>query len=101
MGYQTCHTLEVDDNNLELHKKQIGELSGYDCRNWLWEDEAKWYDHEEHMRNYSKAHPTTLFTLTGNGEETDDNWIEYHRNGKMQRCDGEIVYPKFNEGEMK
>ena len=38
-----------------------------------------------------------LFTLWSSGEFTEDLWIRYYRNGKMQKCIAEITYPDYDE----
>jgi hypothetical protein len=53
------------------------------------------------MRIVSLKWPDILFELKGSGDEYDDLWIKYFKNGKMQACYAEIVYPKFNENEME
>ena len=47
--------------------------------------DTKWYDHEADMQALSQMWPNVLFTLTGKGEDQDDQWVEYHTNGKVQR----------------
>jgi len=96
MGYYTTHELEIirgDDYETE-HKKEISALSGYnDCFSG---EGIKWYDHEKHMRAYSKKHPETLFKLIGDGEENGDLWHEYYLNGQMQRCKAVLTFPSFD-----
>ncbi len=97
MGYYTSHSLEIiegEDYQTD-HKKGIAESSGYGDP---FEEECKWYEHEEDMRAYSKKHPNILFKLSGDGEENGDLWHEYYKGGKMQRCKVVIVYPEYNEG---
>jgi hypothetical protein len=51
-------------------------------------DSMKWYDRVEDMTNISIAYANTLFVVSGQGEDHDDVWREYYRNGVMER-----VYP--------
>lgn len=99
MGYYTTFELEVTPENSEIgHKQMISDATGY---TYCFDDDIKWYSHQEDMKIYSEKHPTVLFKLTGIGEEPDDIWVEYYKNGKMQRCKGEIVYPPFDPTKLK
>lgn len=57
-------------------------------------DSMKWYDHDADMLALSKAFPNIVFVLMGEGEDRDDNWISYYKNGVMEICRGTIVYDK-------
>ena len=62
---------------------------------------SSWYSHEQHMRTISAAYPNVLFTLGGRGEEAHDQWVAYHRNGKMQREErGTWTHPPFDPGKL-
>ena len=101
MGYYTYHTLEVEENpHTDIdHENEISELADY--RDLFGGETVKWYEHERDMRIYSKKHPNTLFILRGEGEESGDIWLEYHKNGLMQRCRAKLVFDDYNEGELK
>lgn len=100
MGYYTSHKLEIvtGDDQFTNYQEEISKISGYPN---VFDDSYKWYDHEQHMREYSKQHPNTLFKLIGDGEENGDMWHEYYFNGKMQRVDVEIIFADFNEDKLK
>ena len=95
MGYYTNHELEIveGDSTTIDHEKGISEMSNYDN---CFQDEIKWYDHENVMREYSKKFPDTLFKLIGEGEENGDLWHEYYKNGEMQKCIGVTSYEEYN-----
>jgi len=57
--------------------------------------DAKWYEHEEDMRSFSTLYPDYTFELTGLGEDQEDIWRKFFKNGKMQGGHAEIVYPKI------
>ena len=81
---EICHFLNTSDKiSGYLHIKSFSSL-----RN----DSMKWYDHDKDMLALSKAFPNIVFVLTGEGEERDDNWISYYKNGQMETCRGTIVY---------
>lgn len=99
MGYYTRHTLEILDGNdyATEYEKEISKLADYsDC----FGEEIKWYNHEKDMREYSKKHPKTLFKLSGEGEGSGDLWIEYYRNGKMQRAKAVLTFDEFDESKL-
>lgn len=99
MGYYTYHELGHNDMSGDVdHESDINKLAGY---SGLFEGEAtKWYDHEKHMREYSKRYPLITFELNGEGEETGDIWVEYYRNGKMQRIKAQIKFDPFDESKL-
>lgn len=92
MGYYTRYELVVDD--CEKHKKEI-ELLVSD--NYLFGDPSTWYEHEKDMREHSLKYPNLLFRLNGQGEESGDIWIEYYKNGKMQKAVAKLMFDKFRE----
>ena len=113
MGYYTYHDLvvlndkgeylpeETEKHEKLLTRKVFGE-DGFDPDSQiLFEDSAKWYDSEKDMREHSAEYPDLMFELHGEGEENEDVWIEYFKNGKMQRCQGKVVYPDFDPAKMK
>lgn len=112
MGYYTDYYLTFDDsfdcsdevfkyieNSFKISFSLV-EYSDHDCE-WCGHVNRKWYSHASDMRIVSLKWPDILFELKGSGEENDDLWIKYFKNGKMQTCYAEIVYPKFNENEME
>lgn len=55
-------------------------------------DSGKCYDHNEKMIALSKEFPLVTFILTGYGEEREDVWRKYYKNGEMRQCQVEIVF---------
>jgi hypothetical protein len=100
MGYYTRHELEIlegNDNQTD-YAQDICDLADYID---LFDDEVKWYSHEEDMKTFSAKHQNTLFKLSGEGEESGDIWIEYHKDGKMQRTKANIVFDKYDESKLE
>lgn len=64
-------------------------------------DNCKWYDHDLDMRRLSLLFPTVLFTLHGVGEENEDIWYKYYKNGKAQECYARIEFDEYNPDELK
>ena len=102
MGYYTEYTLSAE-NAEGLEEKittDLEEISGYTI-DFGWNDSCKWYDHQKHMITLSKMYPEVIFKLEGEGEESEDLWIKYFKNGKMQVCKAEITFEKFDESKLK
>lgn len=94
MGYYTSYSLKTSDNNAEFHKQEIGRIAEYKS---VFEETAKWYDHDRDMKYYSKKYPKVIFTLLGEGEDSENLWVKYYKNGKVQHEFAIITYPEFNE----
>lgn len=101
MGYYTKYELIVSDGDYLLHGKNLEEVSGC-CSSSiiLGNREIKWYDHEDNMKEYSKQHPTVLFTLIGLGEDSELPWTKYFYNGKMQVAHTELVVEEFRKEKL-
>jgi hypothetical protein len=103
MGYYTWHELEVYDIDMNfldeetekhmvlISTKVLGDPNNSD----LFNDHMKWYECEKDMLKHSIEYPDYIFRLYGEGEERDDNWIHYYKNGKIEKYIGEIVFSKF------
>ena len=104
MGYYTSHELDVETGEHELIAELVN--NNEDIAYAIDEDgesqeSCKWYRHEKDLRAFSKKHPEALFKLSGEGEESGDIWIEYYKDGKMQRCKGKITFDEYKESELK
>ena len=102
MGYYTQHELVITGTkNLEEVEKienEIFEMSGV---SYLFNDECKWYEHDEDMKKISLKYPDYIFELYGDGEEYGDLWKTYYKNGKMQGCLAKIRYDDFDVTKLK
>lgn len=102
MGYYTDFIISFDTNVVDKNEvyDYIKEISNqeFDGNDLLY---SKWYKHVDDMRNVSLKFPDILFTLEGQGESNADLWFKYFKNGKVQACYAEIVYPEFNENLME
>ena len=112
MGYYTCYSLEVRTaDNSATHPKQSDILTMLREENenasyaldeeGATKDDAKWYDNEDDLKEFSKKHADALFILHGDGEGSDDFWYAYFKNGLMQIAQGRIEYDEFEESKLE
>lgn len=110
MGYSTSYNLTVHAGDKSIkdiyndweERKFIFEGFDYaidECGNMC--DRVKWYNHENDMKKLSSRYPETVFLLTGEGEDNDDIWKKYFKNGKMQSCYAKITFDEYNESELR
>jgi len=101
MGYYTDFSLRIveGDDYKTNYEEEIGEASNYGSATF--NDSIKWYDHEIDMKAYSKLHPKVLFALEGIGEENEDMWVKYFKNGKMQKVAAKITYEDYDEFKLE
>lgn len=110
MGYYTQFEINIENDVSLLGKSKVSEIedavenigifeiSGNAEYGWSCYD--KWYYYTEDMCNLSKKFPGVLFSLHGDGEETEDLWIEYYLDGKYQRCSVQITFEKFDPDKL-
>ncbi len=112
MGYYTCFTLEIktadnlgahpDDMAIIAKLRETNEMAAYALDETGYShNDAKWYDHEEQLREFSRLYPDALFVLYGDGEGSDDFWYEYFKNGKMQSAPVRLEYDEFDESKLE
>ena len=53
------------------------------------------------MIKFSLLFPDVLFTLWGNGEENEDMWVAYFKNGKSQVRKATISFVAFSEKDLE
>lgn len=62
---------------------------------------AKWYGHEDQLKDFSSKNPDILLLLEGVGEDYDYIWRKYFKGGKMQVCEAKISFDEFNENKLQ
>jgi hypothetical protein len=108
MGYYTEYSLYIEaktDIDAKFIMHNLFEDEDY-ARMALEEDGStgeacKWYDHEIDLISFSLKYPDVIFKLMGDGEESNDLWVKYFKNGKIQKCKGIINYEPFDESKLK
>lgn len=100
MGYYTFFKLEL----LNATEKQEAEIATslatavrgvnieYKYVYEVFDDSYKWYEYEEDMLELSKKYPDIGFRLWGEGEEWDDKWVLYARDGSVVKEYATITY---------
>ena len=71
----SCGAHDITKDIISLLKEKFGEIRA--------EDPINWYNHEKYILSISKEYPTTTFRLSGQGEEPQDKWIKFFKDGIM------------------
>lgn len=106
MGYYTNYTLtveEYDPAKIDAMEKIIIDEWGLgrdcECQWYVWE--TKWYEHDKDMLALSQQFPDNVFDLYGEGENSEDMWHTYYKNGKKQHCPARIEYDPYDETKLQ
>lgn len=89
---------------IEPHEDDLFDLLYKDSREAKFAlngDPCLWESHENDLREFSKEYNDYLFTLFGEGDKIENNWIKYFKNGKMQFSEGEITFEDFDKKKLK
>lgn len=104
MGYYTDFEISIVETDRDIDHEEllhkIYNISSYQFSDDFWLQSAKWYRHHEDMITLSKEYPTTVFQLSGDGEERGDNWRKYYKNGKSHRGEIIITYEKYDANKL-
>ena len=100
MGYITKYLLSVYNEEKKL-PDDIDDLNFDDVGDILAATVEKWYTYDIDMKRYSKKHPEITFLLEGQGENSEDLWRCYFKNGKMFHTDAKIIYEEYDESKLK
>ena len=90
MSYNSFFNLEIANSDVTVTEvaASLAQIMKDDAMFWenvlIGAADTKWYEHSEDMKKVSVNFPDALLTLSGIGEESDDQWVEYHQNGKVQ-----------------
>jgi hypothetical protein len=101
MGYYTQYSLGVlqgKDTNID-YQKEICDMVDYE---YLFDEQTKWYKHDEDMKTISRKYPKVLFVLHGVGDDYGDIWRAYYYDGECkERIEAEIVFKEFDLSKVK
>ena len=107
MGYHTAFELSIINSEIsisdvfsQLSENEFSGLGYAIDQDGCCIDNVNWFDHEEDMTALSLKFPDIVFMLYGDGEDRDDKWVKYFKNGKIQACYGQIVYDEYDESKL-
>lgn len=93
MGYYTQYNLYVTNEGFLDDEVKVAVSAAVDDLNLFevsgsveygWSAYDKWYDHDDDMLAISARFPDVVFQLYGDGEGSDDNWMNYYKGGRAQ-----------------
>lgn len=64
-------------------------------------DSMKWYNCVEDMKKVSLQFPGVTIKIHGDGEDSDDMWNAYFKDGKAVVYRAEIFYPYYDEDDLQ
>lgn len=107
MAYLTYYSLQIESPTLaeQEHALTVLRESSEEAREALTADGSSWrwwawYEHEDDMRQFSSKFPDMLFILSGKGEENEDIWVKYFKDGRMQASYATIILDEFDERKL-
>lgn len=103
MGYYSEHSLSVikgDDSLIQSFREESDNAMYAFSENGDCKQRCKWYSAEKELIDFSKKHSETLFLLEVKGEENEDIWKLYVRNGKKQMCKAILTFEEYNEQKL-
>jgi len=104
MGYRTLYMLsvigtqEVEDEVVQ-HDLFPADWINTDTLNS--EEAVSWDQHTIDMIALSRAFPTVLLILSGEGDDSEDLWVMYFMNGMVQLACAKISYDEFDPEKLK
>ena len=97
MSYTTWYSLTTEPEAPEVIKELREENEDAKCaleEDGNGNDWITWYDATYHIKAYSKKHPDIHFIMHEEGEDACQ-CKDYIRDGKMQVCNGRMVFEEF------
>lgn len=92
--------LEFDENDSIDFDITLGKFYALCCRSRDGDEPCRWYLHEQNMCAFSKRFPTLVFVLEGKGDDEEDRWIKYFKDGRIQVCRAQVVYEDYDEAKL-
>src|SRR5688500_12222794 len=99
MGYLTLFNITYSERREEIrtYAHQLSDEQMKDPNGFCYSDDdcVKWYNYEKDMLFLSQQFPNVLMTVKGEGEDRDDVWIQYFKNGKCSKAKNAVITITF------
>ena len=108
MGYNTYYTVEINDIPPKCMENIYSKIDSFLEDIWESSDTfiggsyyGRWYDWDRDLINLSSEYPEIFIVVDGDGEERDDFWRAFIKDGAIQYSGGHIVYDEYDPEKMK
>jgi hypothetical protein len=108
MGYYSYYTFWIEDvpgdyKPLTEDKEIMSFIeknNGYGELLYAIDNECKFYEYHDTMKNLSTIFPDKLFRVYREGEESADLEESFYKNNKMVSYIAKVIFPQFNIADM-
>jgi hypothetical protein len=107
MAYRPYFTIELNEDSLgiieaviDAIEEETGYLVVYQNELCCTVYDVSWHNWDTELKEISLAFADTLFTITREGDDSNDKWIAYIRNGNMQWGHVVLFYPPLDEAKL-
>jgi hypothetical protein len=99
MGYRTWYKLNIKpEPSQELLNELLDDLTIDEIVDGF---ESKWYTYDSDMIELSVKYPDYVFTLSGEGDSSDDIWRAFYKSGKSYHWRLDYNIPEFDESKLE
>lgn len=91
MAYLTNYELEIIEGEdliekvIKKESEEYFELAYSIDESGYTKESSKWYEHESDLKAISKKYPNSIFSLSGESEDSEEIWVKIFKNGKMTK----------------
>lgn len=102
MGYNTCHSMGIENATEEDRRKIIEHLDELGIIGYALDENfdtaypCSWYDEPEQMEQVSLAFPHVHFIVHGEGDTNGDIWDHHYLNGMRQELYAQVIMPPLD-----
>ena len=108
MGYDTAYSVEIENVPEKSMTQLYDRIEGF--LEDIWEQNSttlsgsyygRGYDWERDLIQVSSEFPEVFITVDGDGEESDDIWRAFIKDGAIQFAAARIVYDEYDPAKMQ